>query len=540
MIRSGLLTACAVAILLFTEQATHAQLRIVTYNTANGSFSGNNTLPRSGMDTVLQAIGDESVGGIAKPIDALILQEQASPSTSTQAFVNLLNGIYGAGTYARSTVTNGPFFSSIHQTLVYNTNTLQLISEQAFGSAGGLNQPERQPIRYELRPVGYGSSADFLIYNSHYKAGTDGDDQDQRTAEVLLIRADADAFGQGEHVIYAGDYNIRSSGEVMYQTLLSSGNGEAFDPINNSGTWHNSSFRAITHTQSPHDGSDGLVTFGLDDRFDFQLVTDEFLDDEGLSYISGSYHAFGNNGTTYNQAINAGSNTYPLTNAQLDALAHVSDHLPVVADYQLPAMMDAQLATVPPTVSLGATIDVDLLVENIASVVASLGADELDYTIGVSGDLFGGTTGIDIALGGGNTHPITLDTSVAGARSGTITVSSASQSVANALFNFPVSFTVEGSFLEADFNQDGDVDATDLAQWQGDFGINDESDADSDGDTDGADFLVWQQQFGSSPTSLASFSLDTSLSVPEPATYGLFLIHLVGMAWPTRRERFAS
>ena len=34
----------------------------------------------------------------------------------------------------------------------------------------------------------------------------------------------------------------------------------------------------------------------MDDRFDFQLVSGEFLDGQGLNYIGNSYHSFGNNG----------------------------------------------------------------------------------------------------------------------------------------------------------------------------------------------------------------------------------------------------
>jgi T5SS/PEP-CTERM-associated repeat protein len=49
----------------------------------------------------------------------------------------------------------------------------------------------------------------------------------------------------------------------------------------------------------------------------------------------------------------------------------------------------------------------------------------------------------------------------------------------------------------ADFDEDGDVDAADLAQWQGDFGPSSLSDADNDGDSDGDDFLAWQRQLGS-------------------------------------------
>jgi len=442
LVRTHWKLLCLTGLLLASfQQVATAQLRIVTYNTANGSFDGNDIFPRSGMDVVLEAIGTELTGGIARPIDALILQEQANPATSTQAFVDLLNGIYGAGTYARSTVFSGPTFDALHQALVYNTQSLSLIGETVFGQTG-TGKAARQTARFQLRPVGYDSLADFYVYDDHYKSSTGATNESRRNFEAQTVRADADALGQGAHAIYAGDYNIQSSSEAMYQTLLAAGNGQAFDPLSAPGSWHNNSSFANLHSQSPHDGSSGLVTGGLDDRFDFQLLTGELLDNEGLSYISGSYHAFGNNGTTYNQAVNSPGNTYPLNSGQLNALAHVSDHLPLVADYQLPAIMDVQLAALPPVIGQGALVNLDVLVENVAQVVAANGADELDYALSVSGDLIGNATGTDFALGGGNTHQVTLDTSTMGAHSGTITVSSSSQAVQNGLFSFPVSFTV--------------------------------------------------------------------------------------------------
>ena len=42
---------------------------------------------------------------------------------------------------------------------------------------------------------------------------------------------------------------------------------------------------ADVHTQSPVRTNCTLVSGGMDDRFDFQLVTGELLDGEGLSYI---------------------------------------------------------------------------------------------------------------------------------------------------------------------------------------------------------------------------------------------------------------
>ncbi len=76
--------------------------------------------------------------------------------------------------------------------------------------------------------------------------------------------------------------------------------------------------------------------------------------------------------------------------------------------------------------------------------------------------------------------------------------------------------------FSADFDHDGDVDADDLAQWQGDFGSTGNSDADADGDSDGADFLAWQQQLSSFVPSLA-----VSQTVPEPSALWLMLAGFV-------------
>ncbi len=439
-----------------------AQLRIVTYNTANGTFpSGNNPSPRAGMDNVLQAIGDEVTNGITRPIDAIIFQEHDGPSTTAQEFVDLLDGIYGVGTYGRSTVITLPNFSdNIRQTLVYNTNTLSLIDEKSFGITGS-TAAARQTSRYQLRPVGYDASADFYVYNSHYKAGTSccgsTSDQARRAFEANTIRTDSDSLGQGASIIYAGDFNMRSSSETAYQTLLSAGNGQAIDPINSPGTWNNNfTFREI-HTQSPHDGSDGLVGGGIDDRLDFQLVTGELLDNEGVSYIPGSYHTFGNNGTTFNQAVNAGSNTYPVAASILDDLAHVSDHLPVVADYQLPAKMSVSVGSVPSRVIVGATVSVPVTVTNAAPVLTANGADELDYIGTASGDFSGNFAAIANPLDSGNVHLLSLDTSSPKISFGNLAVGSSSQSAADTLFGQILSNTVldhsNASFVSG-LNQD--------------------------------------------------------------------------------------
>ena len=287
------------------------QLRIVSFNTANNGDNGSNISPRAGMDVVLEAIGDELVNGIARPIDILALQEQRSAASTTQQIVDLLNGIYGAGTYDRGTV-NPNTFGGGRVGVIYNTQTVELLGQTPVSNTSS-NGAARQPMRYQFRPVGYGAQADFYVYSNHYKASTGATNESRRDVEATAVRANADALGQGAHIIFAGDYNIQTSSEAMYQTLLSSGNGQAFDPINTPGNWHNSSALRHTHTQSPYNPSNNipeLISGGLDDRFDFQLVSAEFLDSDGLAYIPGSYHAFGNNGShSLNDYIDDSSNT---------------------------------------------------------------------------------------------------------------------------------------------------------------------------------------------------------------------------------------
>ncbi len=85
--------------------------------------------------------------------------------------------------------------------------------------------------------------------------------------------------------------------------------------------------------------------------------------------------------------------------------------------------------------------------------------------------------------------------------------------------------------LDADFNDDGFVDATDLQLWKGAFGPTPGGDANGDGVSDGADFLLWQQQFGPVPALAA---------IPEPTTLGGFAAALVACGFAARRRRIVS
>jgi autotransporter-associated beta strand protein len=215
-------------------------------------------------------------------------------------------------------------------------------------------------VRYEFQPIANTGTSNgiFYVYDSHYKSGgastsADGStDGALRNGEAQIIRNDEAAnLPANAAVLYVGDYNLDGSTEAMYQTLTAvkspSGvsQGQAFDPMNPTDnyneTWEfNATYQGIM-TESDKN---------LEYRDDLETMTGNVYNDAtgNLDYISGSYHAFGNNGTTpedgntdspsTNTSLNDIVGNGPLTpTAVLGAMNKSlgSDHLPVVSDYSL-------------------------------------------------------------------------------------------------------------------------------------------------------------------------------------------------------------
>jgi len=344
--------ACSalIAAALAATSSLAATLRVVTYNIDDdtGDPSGHDSrVDFTKLGTILQGIGNHHLNGNAQPIDVLSLQElhydNPNPSSSLQNIVTQLNNIYGLGTYAFDPyvgTTTGNLVGNGPNGLIYNTHTVMDLGATGLtlqadgttplvsGDAAG-----RQPIRYTLRPVGFASNQDFYLYDSHYKALNGSDNATRRNIEAQAIRADADNLGASAHIIYSGDLNFTGgSNEAAYQSLTAAGNGQAKDPLNATG-WNNTSNWTPILTES----SDDLTA-----RFDFQLVSNAMLNQPGMQIISASYETFGNASTmTFGGAVDDPGNTGALTDLAnrttvLNYLAGqaVTDHLPVVADYQ--------------------------------------------------------------------------------------------------------------------------------------------------------------------------------------------------------------
>ena len=371
-----LVAACCAAPAVSAQTRT---LRIVTYNIEddiNGATtplpgliappSNTNNVQAGG---VLEGIGEEIVGNDpAQPLDILALEETTSNPLTIAPIVSGLNTFYGvAGMYSNSTYQatesggdvadgNGP------NALVYNTRTVQLLASAPVDPPGGTTQlggvssrlsgEYREVMRYQFAPAGVATNASniFYIYVSHYKSGSSStaNNTNSRAGEAFIVRSNMmTALPPGARILHVGDFNTGDASEMMYGTLTAPGTNQLIDPLNSSRSlttnWDN-------NVTSELPAKTDSVT-ALHYRDDYQIMTTNvyFATTGGLALIAGTYHPFGNNGTTaYLGSANSGNNTSLNNNlvtngpvfisaAQLYLdLTDASDHLPVVADYTIP------------------------------------------------------------------------------------------------------------------------------------------------------------------------------------------------------------
>jgi len=320
---------------LGTLEAVPVTIRVVAYNTYNNP---DDAIEDAWFSTIFSAIGNELVNGVAKRLDILVVSE--TDTGSSARLVDILNNLYGVSTY---NVITSSSVGGDRTGIVYDSNTLILLDSNDITDIG------THPIlRAHFRPVGYTSTAsEFYVYAVHLKSGSTTSDKTQRALEAANLRSNADALGESKHIIFAGDFNMQGSSEGAWTNMLASGNGQAFDTADSPGEWRdNETFKSL-HSQNPRSP--------MDDRFDIQFVSGDFLDGKGLEYASGSYHVFGNNGThTLNDSISTGSGASPTV---LTTLEDASDHLPIVADYRIPESICASF----PVADFNADCVVDFL-----------------------------------------------------------------------------------------------------------------------------------------------------------------------------------
>lgn len=473
-----------------------------------------------------------TLAGQSMSPDVLIVEEIEEGATTgntlaVNAFLNLLNTAPGSpGDWAAV-----PYVANQGDTgnaLFYRTSRFSNIGPTVvLGTLGadvgsGATQSPRDNQRWRLRVAGYSSpSAELYIYGAHFKAGSTGTDQARREPEATRIRSNAAVLPAGAHFLLGADFNVQSSTQTAYQTLVGPGTtpaGQFFDPIIRPGTWENStSFRNI-HTQEP--------ASAMDSRHDQILVSASLRDGAGLSYLPAqaggnifapfraagsvfgqdwfdpnhSYRCWGNDGESFNFPIRTGGNTQvgdPIAAALITTIDS-GGHLPVYLDLQVPAKLGAPTGTINfGTVAQNSVATQTIQITNAANIAFSrsgtgFGIEPLSFS-------FATTTGFSIQQGNGpftrtataapaqaNTYTIVMNTSATGNQTGTLTITSNDPDVPTRVLTLVGTVGTTGGPPAGSFDvtTDGVIDINDLYAWHAGLGARD---VNNDGQVNAAD-----------------------------------------------------
>ena len=324
-IRADVLRARRLSFEYLERRDLLTMIRLVDWNTFNNP---NDAADEANFETILAAIGNEDIAGNTQRLDVLAVQETdpdiPAANNSIGKVEAILDNLYPSTDYASvaSTVDGGGDSTGF----VYDTSTVSLLESTEIlpGSV------THKILRGKFRPESTLGESDFYVYSIHLKSGDSNQEEDARASEALALRADADSLGEGAHVLFVGDFNMHSSSDGAYTNLVAAGAAHLQDLAGPGaiGNWLDNPDFVHLHTQ------DARVGFsGMDDRFDIMFGTDEFFDGTGLEFVDDSFHVFGNDGShMLNGDITTGSGADP---AVLTALAEASDHLPIVAEFEI-------------------------------------------------------------------------------------------------------------------------------------------------------------------------------------------------------------
>ncbi|MCK5765090.1 MAG: T9SS type A sorting domain-containing protein [Bacteroidales bacterium] len=186
---------------------------------------------------------------------------------------------------------------------------------------------------------------------AHLKAGDNGTDRDKREAMVQNTLDYLEAYGKTGNYLFMGDFNFYKSSEAGFQLMINNIDPvfRFYDPVDEIGSWHNSSVYRHVHSQSTRTAQTGCGAWGgMDDRFDFILMNKVLHDEaDNMYYLEGSYRALGQDGQRLNGSLLDPPNT-SLPAYVLDALIGMSDHLPVIMDL----VINDELSIVDPRLSI--------------------------------------------------------------------------------------------------------------------------------------------------------------------------------------------
>lgn len=239
--------------------------------------------------------------------------------------------------FARTLFINSPdTIDPLQQMVFYNTRKLILIHQEALITlVRHINH-----YTFLLHTPDLSTDSVFIeVFVTHLKSSTGVGNEQFRLGMVDTFVNALSEIPQNHHVLFAGDFNLYNSSEPAYQKILDSTNHiRMLDPINTPGDWHDNASFSNIHTQATRITAAGFgiggASGGMDDRFDFIMMSKNNKDNPEFEYIPNTYKSFGNNGDCFNKRIDDlnSDGQYSLSIRQI--LYNMSDHAPVVMQFQ--------------------------------------------------------------------------------------------------------------------------------------------------------------------------------------------------------------
>ena len=223
----------------------------------------------------------------------------------------------------------------LQQNLFYRSSKFDLIEQNIISTT--VRDINHYVLRLQTVDM-VNNPIDINIFVVHLKSSDGGANEAIRLEMVTEFTDFLATIPSDSNVIFAGDLNMYDADEDGYIELLDPSNAIVLkDPINSPGDWNNNESFSAIHTQSTRISSAGFgagAGGGLDDRFDFILLSENMLGTPSLQYTADTYKAYGNNGNCYNLDINDPTCTGEFSQTTRSRLYNTSDHLPVILSLQ--------------------------------------------------------------------------------------------------------------------------------------------------------------------------------------------------------------
>lgn len=303
-------SAIVCGFLLYSFLFAQVNFRVVTYNALKYPDS-NNGNRKQYFHTVFDAVNP----------DVVLVQELISEAGAD----SLLHALNANGQeYESVPFING---ADTDNMLYFRTSKVGFISQDTI-------KTDVREISEYVVTIG-GNEVRFFV--CHLKASQGAENEQERLAEVTILRAYLNTLPAGTELIIAGDMNLYTSDEPAYKKFVDDegDNGRCEDLVGPAGVgnWHDNSDYIPYHTQSSRADVVGSgASGGIDDRFDFIFTNFGINNGTGIEYVENTYTSFGNDNNHFNQSVNDGNNSM-VPDSVADALYYASDHLPVYADF---------------------------------------------------------------------------------------------------------------------------------------------------------------------------------------------------------------